>query len=126
VLAPLADAGLTKADVRRYSRAHGLATAEKAAFACLASRIPHGVEVDAATLQRLERAEDVLRRLGYQQFRVRHHGHVARVELLAGELARAITQDREAILSGVRAAGYTWVALDLAGYRSGSLHEARR
>ena len=126
VLAPLADADLTKAEVRRYSREHGLATAEKAAFACLASRIPHGVEVDAQTLAQLERAEDVLRALGYRQFRVRHHGQVARVELLADDLARAITQDREAILQGVRAAGYVWVALDLAGYRSGSLHEARR
>jgi uncharacterized protein len=102
---------------------HDLPTAEKPSFACLASRIPYGTEVDAALLARLERAESVLRGLGYRQYRVRHHGDVARVELLPEDLARAAGEDRLAIAEGIRAAGYTHVALDLIGYRTGSLNE---
>jgi uncharacterized protein len=123
VLAPLARAGLTKDDVRRYSRDHALPTAAKPSWACLASRVPYGTEVDAALLGRIERAEDALRRLGYRQFRVRHHGDVARVELPAEDLARAVGRDRAAIDAGIREAGYTYVALDLRGFRSGSMNE---
>jgi uncharacterized protein len=123
VRAPLAEAGWSKEDVRAYCRMHDLPTAEKPSFACLASRIPYGTEVDAALLARLERAESVLRGLGYRQYRVRHHGDVARVELLPEDLARAAGEDRLAIAEGIRAAGYTHVALDLIGYRTGSLNE---
>jgi uncharacterized protein len=124
VHAPLQETGWSKEDVRRYSREHGLSTAEKPAFACLSSRIPHGTPVDATTLARIEAAEAVLRRLCYRQFRVRHHGQIARVELEPDELARAIGEDREPILRGIQAAGYAFVALDLAGYRTGALHAA--
>ncbi len=123
VLAPLADAGLSKEDVRRYSREHGLRTADKPALACLASRVPYGTSIDGDLLGRVEAAEAVLHRLGYRQFRVRHHGDVARVELEPADLSRAVGQDREAILAGLRGVGYTWVAIDLAGYRSGSMNE---
>ena len=124
--APLADAGLSKEDVRRYSRAHGLATAEKPSFACLASRVPYGTSVDADLLARIESAEAVLRGLGYRQFRVRHHGEVARVELPLDELMRAVAEDRDRIVAGIVDVGYTYVALDLAGFRSGSMNEVLR
>ena len=123
VLAPLADAGLTKLDVRRYSRDHGLRTADKPAMACLSSRVPYGTRVDAATLSKIERAEQVLRELGYIVFRVRHHDTIARVELAQSELVQAVMQDRESIVRGILSAGYAYVALDLVGYRSGALNE---
>ena len=123
VLAPLAEAAFTKDDVRRYSREHSLATAEKPSFACLASRIPYGTSVSADVLARLEQAEQVLRELGYRQFRVRHHDTVARIELLPDEFQSAVSRDREKIVEGVRAAGYIYVSLDLTGYRSGSMNE---
>lgn len=120
VLAPLR--AFSKTEVRRYSRDHGLPTADKPSFACLSSRVPYGTPIDAALLVRLEHAEGVLRGLGYRQFRVRHHDTVARVELAASELQRALV-DRHAIVAGIQAAGYTYVALDLVGYRSGSMNE---
>jgi uncharacterized protein len=123
VLAPLAELGFRKTDVRRYSRDHGLATAEKPSFACLASRVPYGTTVTPEVLAQLESAEAVLRDLGYRQFRVRHHDAVARVELLPEDLERAITVDREKIADGVRAAGYVYVSLDLNGFRTGSMNE---
>ena len=122
VLAPLIDAGLHKVDVRRYSREHGLRTADKPSFACLSSRVPYGTAIDAALLLRIERAESVLREHGFRQFRVRHHGDVARLELAPDELARAL-ELREVLAAAIRAAGYTFVALDLRGYRSGSMNE---
>src|SRR5262249_8181727 len=123
VRAPLIDAGLGKADVRRYSREHGLRTADKPSFACLSSRVPYGTAIDAALLLRIERAESVLREHGFRQFRVRHHGDVARLELAPDEFARAL-ELREVLAAAIRAAGYTFVALDLRGYRSGSMNEA--
>jgi uncharacterized protein len=122
VLAPLVDAGMGKTDVRRYSREHGLRTADKPSFACLSSRVPYGTPIDGAILARIERAETVLRELGFRQFRVRHHDQLARVEVAEGELAAAFAQ-REAIGRGIRAAGYVFVALDVFGYRSGALNE---
>jgi len=122
VLAPLIDAGFAKVDVRRYSREVGLPTADKPSFACLSSRVPHGTAIDAALLSQVERAELALRQLGFRQFRVRHHGDVARVEVGADELERAFAQ-RVAIGTGVRAAGYRHVALDVFGYRQGAMNE---
>ena len=124
VLAPLADAGLGKDDVRRYCRDQGVAAADKPASACLASRVPYGTPIDAELLAKVEAAEAVVRDLGYRQFRVRHHGDVARVELEPEDLPRAVGMDREAIVEGVRRVGYRYVALDLVGYRTGSLNEA--
>lgn len=126
VLAPLADAGLGKDGVRRYCREHGVDAAEKPASACLSSRVPHGTPIDAELLARIEAAESVVRRLGYRQFRVRHHGDVARVELMPDDLSRAVGVDREAIADGLREVGYRYVALDLVGYRTGSLNEPSR
>ncbi len=123
ILAPLAELGIGKAEVRRYSREHGLATADKPSFACLASRIPYGTRVSAELLAQLESAESVLRGLGFRQFRVRHHDTVARLELPPEDFARAVGE-RQAISAGIRAAGYLYVSLDLLGYRSGAMNES--
>jgi len=121
VLRPLADLGLAKSDVRHLARTLELPCADKPAAPCLASRIPHFSPVDPAKLSQVESAERALRQLGFRDNRVRHHGEVARVELAGSDLARAVAPDvRPAILSAVRAAGFTFVALDLAGIQSGA------
>lgn len=122
VLAPLVDAGFAKADVRRYSRDAGLRTADKPSFACLSSRVPYGTPIDAGLLRRIERAEAVLRDLGFHQFRVRHHDQLARVEVGEDELPRAFALRRD-LGERLRAVGYVFVALDVFGYRSGALNE---
>lgn len=124
VRSPLVEAEMTKEDVRACSREYGLPTAEKPAFACLASRFPYGTPVTREGLMRVEAAERAVRDLGFKQFRVRHHGDVARLELEPADLARALDPDlRRAIVRGLREAGYRYVSLDLEGYRSGSLNE---
>ncbi|MBK8100860.1 MAG: ATP-dependent sacrificial sulfur transferase LarE [Planctomycetes bacterium] len=122
VQAPLVDAGFGKADVRALCRAAGLPNADKPAMACLSSRVPYGTPIDAPMLTQIERAEQAVRALGLRQVRVRHHDQLARVEVAVDELEQAFAQ-REAIGKAVRAAGYTWVALDVFGYRSGALNE---
>jgi len=119
---PLVEAGFTKAMVRRASRELGLATWDKPAGACLASRIPYGVAVTVGALGSVQRAEAALRALGLRQLRVRHHGDVARVEVDPAELEQAFRLRAE-VAGAVRAAGYAYVALDLDGFRSGSLNE---
>lgn len=123
VRAPLAEAGMTKDDVRRYSRDRGLPTAAKPSFACLASRVQYGTAIDRRILERIELAEDMLRERGYRQFRVRHHGAVARIELPRGELARAVEVDSAALVTRLKELGWVWVTLDLDGFRSGSMNE---
>ncbi len=121
VLRPLADAGLTKADVRRLAHALGLPNADKPAAPCLASRIPHFTVVDPTLLAQVERAEHSLHALGFDDCRVRHHGEVARVELAEDDLVRAVTSPlRELVVAAVRDAGFTFVALDLRGIQSGA------
>src|SRR4051812_484244 len=121
VLTPLADAGLDKAAVRRIARALGLPSADKPAAPCLASRIPHFEEVTPDKLAQVERAEAGLRDLGFRDCRVRHHGDVARIELLPEELERAVAPAlRDRVLQAVRAAGFRFVALDLGGIQSGA------
>ena len=124
-MAPLVDAGFDKNDVRRYSRDAGLRTADKPSFACLSSRVPHGTPVDAQVLARIETAEEALRALGFRQFRVRHHETVARVEVGEDELQLAFEQ-RRAIGERLQSAGYMFVALDVFGYRTGSLNRLLR
>ena len=121
VLRPLADAGMTKRDVRMVARALGLQVADKPAAPCLASRIPHHHRVTSAKLNQIERAESALRQLGFRDLRVRHHGEVARVELPPQDLARAVVDPlRTRMLAAVRGAGFRFVAVDLGGIQSGA------
>lgn len=121
VLRPLADAGLGKAAVRAIARALELPSADKPAAPCLASRIPHYQEVSEAKLAQVEAAEKALRRLGFGESRVRHHGEVARIELPAGEIERAASAPvREQIHAAVTAAGFRFAAVDLLGIQSGA------
>jgi len=123
VRSPLVEAGLGKDQVRALARELGLPNAEKPAAPCLASRVPHGTRVDSETLARIERAEAGVRALGFEVFRVRHHGPLARRERPEAALPEALAR-REELLRAVKDAGYLWVALDLAGFRSGSLNVA--
>jgi uncharacterized protein len=124
VVAPLAVAGLTKADVRALAREAGLRVWDKPASACLASRIEYGRAVTAEALRQVEAAEDALRGLGFRQMRVRHHGAVARVEIAREEMERALSMEMMArIHEGVRAAGFEFAAVDCLGYRSGSMNQ---
>lgn len=124
VRSPLADAGLTKDDIRALSRARGLETWSQPSSPCLASRIPYGTPVTLERLGEVERAEAALRSLGIPgDLRVRHHGPLARVELDSELLDHWLTADRRGLIaSAVRAAGFTRVCLDLRGFRSGSLN----
>lgn len=123
VRAPLSDAGLTKLDIRGLSKAMDLPTWNKPSFACLSSRIPFGSVVTREKLSQIEQAEEVLRGLGFRQFRVRHHGEIARIELGTDELLRAAEPAaRERIASSLAALGFRFVTLDLGGYRTGSLN----
>lgn len=121
VLRPLADLGLTKADVRALARELGLSVADKPAAPCLASRIPHHEPVTPEKLRQIDRAEAALRGLGLTDLRVRHHGDVARVELLAEDLPRAVAEPlRTQLVAAVRSAGFRFVTVDLAGIQSGA------
>lgn len=125
VMAPLLDAGLSKAEIRELSRRAGLATWDRPASACLASRVPYGLPVTIETLSRVERAENVLREFGFRQVRVRAHGELARIEIAPDELPRALQAEMaEAIAARVRGTGFAYATLDLDGYRQGSLNAA--
>jgi uncharacterized protein len=124
VLAPLLEVGLSKSEIRELSRKAGLPTADLPASACLASRIPYGMEVTQEKLRQIDDAEEALRGLGFRQVRVRHHGELARIEIAPDELSRALTPASVADMSrALHALGFRYVALDLDGYRSGSLNE---
>jgi uncharacterized protein len=120
---PLVDAGYTKAEIRDTSKALGLRTWDKPAAACLASRVPYGTRVTIGTLRSVADAEAALHRLGFRQLRVRHYGDLARIELDGADLADAVNRRAE-IVAAVRAAGYTYVTVDLEGFRSGNLNQA--
>jgi pyridinium-3,5-biscarboxylic acid mononucleotide sulfurtransferase len=124
VLAPLLDAGLHKAEIRALSYRAGLPTWDRPASACLASRLPYGTQVTPQRLALVERGEAILRELGFRQFRVRLHDQLARVEIAPDEMPRALTLEVTAAISArLKAAGFAYVALDLEGYRQGSLNE---
>lgn len=117
VRSPLLESSIGKSEVRQLARELGLPVWDKPAMACLSSRVPHGTPITPKLLKQIEAAEDVLAGLGFRQFRVRHHGELARIELPSEEIPRAL-ELREIIHSGVCAAGYRHVTLDLAGFRS--------
>ncbi len=123
VAAPLAEAGLSKADVRELAQRAGMRLWDKPASACLASRIEYGRPVTREALQAVEKAEDALRRLGFRQFRVRHHGDIARIEIAREEMSAVFSNGIvNEIVREVKEAGFHFVALDLEGYRSGSMN----
>lgn len=122
VRSPLAETGFDKTDIRKLAETLGLENAQKPQSACLSSRVPYGTAIDAGLLGQIERAESALLALGFSQFRVRHHGDVARLELVAPEFEKALAR-RDVIVERLKACGYRFVALDLAGFRSGSLNE---
>jgi uncharacterized protein len=125
VLAPLLDAGLRKSEIRLLSQRAGLPTWDRPASACLASRVPYGTEVTPERLTMIERGEAALRELGFRQFRVRLHDQLARIEIAPEEMDRALSKETSAAISqALKRAGFTYVALDLEGYRQGSLNEA--
>ncbi len=125
VLAPLLDAGMHKNEIRALSRRAGLPTWDRPASACLSSRLPYGTEVTPARLALVEKGEAALRELGFRQFRVRLHDNLARVEIAPDELSRAMTPEMGmAIAEKLKAAGFLYMALDLEGYRQGSLNAA--
>lgn len=122
ILAPLLDAGLSKEEVRVLAERAGLRLKDKPASPCLSSRIPAGTEVTEERLDQVRRAESVLRSLGFRQFRVRHHGDVARLELdPEGDSLIRNPEVQARVASGVREAGFRFVAVDIEGFRSGSV-----
>ncbi len=123
VLAPLADAGLTKLEVRTLAKAAGYSLWDRPAAPCLSSRVEYGRTVTREVLQQVERSEESMRQLGFREFRVRHHGDLARVEIARAEMQRALSMETlDAITAALRGAGFQYVTLDCAGFRSGSLN----
>lgn len=123
VLAPLADAGLTKEEIRTLARQAGLRVWDKPASACLSSRIAYGLPVTRETLESIEKGEEALFAMGFRQFRVRHHGELARIEIAREELERMLSLSMFAEASAaLKRLGYKYVTLDLEGYRSGSMN----
>jgi uncharacterized protein len=125
VRSPLIEAGLGKAEIRDLARRLGLPNWNKPSYACLSSRIAYGERVTAPKLRVLDEAERMLRGLGLEQFRVRHHDTIARLEVLPEDLAAVVAQ-RDLIVARLKELGYTYVTLDLQGFRSGSMNEAPR
>lgn len=124
VRSPLEEAGFTKQDIRDLSRTLGLPTWDKPAFACLSSRFPYGTAITPERVDQVGMAEEALRGLGFRTLRVRYHGDVARIELGEEEFARAVGEVRDDVIRLVKGAGFTYVALDLQGYRTGAMNEA--
>jgi uncharacterized protein len=123
VAAPLLDAGLTKQDIRLLAEQAGLRVWDKPASACLASRIEYGRVVTREALSAVEEGEEALTQLGFRQFRVRHHGQIVRIEIAKDELARAMTPEMAAEFTRIfKALGFTYVTLDMEGFRSGSMN----
>jgi uncharacterized protein len=122
VRSPLLELGIVKADVRRLAALYGLPNDDKPSAPCLSSRVPYGTPITRELLARIDKAERGLRGLGFGELRVRYHGDVARIELPRGDFGRAL-ELADSITERVRAAGFSYVALDLKGFRSGSLNE---
>ena len=124
VRSPLLEAGLTKQEIRLLSREMGLPTWDKPAMACLSSRVPYGERISREKLDQIDRAEQLVRDLGYRQVRVRHHGEIARIELAAQDMPRFFAEGLcEPIARRFKELGFRYVTLDLQGYRSGSMNE---
>jgi len=125
IRSPLAELGITKDQVRQLAKGLGLSVWDKPSMPCTSSRVPHGTPIVPGLLKKIESAETALLQMGFATLRVRHHGDIARIELPAEDLERAIAM-RDEIAAAVKACGYRFVTLDLAGFKSGSLHAATK
>ena len=124
VVSPLLEASLTKADIRALSREMGLPTWDKPSFACLASRFVYGETITDEKLHMVEQAEELLHSMGFRQFRVRIHGDLARIELYPADLPALLEEStKNCVYNRLRELGFTYVTMDLAGYRTGSMNE---
>jgi uncharacterized protein len=124
VRSPLLEAGLTKAEIRELAHEAGLPVWDRPASACLSSRIPYGTPVTIQNLKQVEDGEDAIRKLGFRQFRVRHHGDLVRIEIAPDELSKALDPQMTQMFTDIfKKLGYKYVTLDLEGYRTGSLNE---
>lgn len=123
IRSPLIEAGFTKEEIRKHAKQSGLIFWNKPSSACLASRVPYGIPLSKKTLDVIGKAEDLLHYLGFSQVRVRHHGEIARIEIRITEIEKLIIC-REKVVTGFKALGYTYIVLDLEGYRMGSLNLA--
>jgi pyridinium-3,5-biscarboxylic acid mononucleotide sulfurtransferase len=124
VRGPLKEAGMGKREIRAVAQMLGIPVWDKPAMACFSSRIPYGHRVDVSSLQKVYQAEKLLRQLGFRQVRVRHHDSVARIEVERSAIARLIDEDiSRQVTDGLRQIGYTYVTVDLMGYRTGSMNE---
>jgi uncharacterized protein len=124
IQSPLKDAGLTKEDIRIFSRDAGLPTWNKPSFACLATRLEVGEEITLQSLRMVEAAEDLLRELGFRQYRVRKHRDLARIELLPEEFSKIMDSEvRDTVVRELKALGFRYVSLDLTGYKTGSMNK---
>lgn len=123
VRSPLLEAGFTKTEIRQLSKELGLPNWDKPAAACLSSRIPYGTTITLEALSQVERAEALLHGLGLRQLRIRHHGPVARIEVETDDFPRLL-EHRNEIVTTLKSIGYTYVSLDLAGFRSGSMNDS--
>jgi len=126
VKSPFIEAGFTKQDIREASKAYGLPNWDKPAAACLASRIPYGIEILPEALMQIEESELFIKNLGFKGIRVRHHGDTARIELDKKDIAKFISKNTDETVLQLKKLGYKYVCLDLDGYRTGSLNEADR
>jgi len=125
IRSPLAEAGLTKNDIRELSREAGLPTASQPASPCLASRIPYGLEVTEQRLKQVDQAENVLRSLGFVEFRVRHHDKIARIEVRPADVPKLAAEPvRSKVVEKLKGLGFQFITMDLQGFRSGSLNES--
>lgn len=124
IVSPLLAAGLTKSEIRHLSKELGLPTHDKPSMACLSSRIPYGTPIEIDVLRKIEVAEEVIRKAGIRQVRVRYHGAIARIEVAEEEI-ETVMQNRASIAEALRRLGFLYVALDLSGYRTGSMNEVQ-
>lgn len=124
VVSPLVETGFTKEDIRKLSLEMGLKTWNKPSLACLASRIPYGTEISEGLVKRIYQCEELLHQMGFSQVRVRHHGDIARIEVLPEQMGYFLDKaNRIEIAERMRKLGYTYITLDLIGYRTGSMNE---
>jgi len=122
IKSPLLEAGFNKEDIRRLSKKFCLSSWNKPSLACLASRVPYGIKITPSLLKRIEQAEGYLISLGFKRVRLRHHGNICRIEVDKNDILRLFSR-RQRIVEGLKNLGYNYVALDLEGYRTGSLNE---